>query len=104
MRLIIMLMLLLSVTLQSQVVELSTCIDAAKQKSSLSRQAEYYNKQMQLKNENINSNWLPKINADAQASYQSEVLALPFRIPNISITEIPKEQYRITLSASQMLA
>jgi len=103
MRLIIMLMLLLSVTLQSQVVELSTCIDAAKQKSSLSRQAEYYNKQMQLKNENINSNWLPKINADAQASYQSEVLALPFRIPNISITEIPKEQYRITLSASQML-
>lgn len=96
-------MLLLSVTLQSQVVELSTCIDAAKQKSSLSRQAEYYNKQMQLKNENINSNWLPKINADAQASYQSEVLALPFRIPNISITEIPKEQYRITLSASQML-
>lgn len=103
MRLIIMLMLLLSVTLQSQVIELSTCIDATKQKSSLSRQAEYYNKQMQLKNENINSNWLPKINADAQASYQSEVLALPFRIPNISITEIPKEQYRITLSASQML-
>lgn len=83
--------------------DLDKCINAAKSKSSINKQIEYYSKQTELNSNNINSNWLPKINLDGQVTYQSDVFSLPFSIPNIAINEIPQEQYKINLNINQLI-
>ncbi len=56
-----------------------------------------------LKSENINTQWLPQINANAQASYQSDVTSIPIHIPGINIPTLPLEQYKVWLDINQML-
>lgn len=87
----------------SEQYDLDRCIKEAITKTSLSKQKEFYSKQTELTEKNINSNWLPKISMDGQFTYQSDVFALPFKIPNVTINEIPQEQYKINLNINQMV-
>lgn len=50
---------------------------------------------------NMNLKWLPQIDLNAQATYQSDVTALPIKIPNITIQELDKDQYKGTLELVQ---
>ncbi len=49
----------------------------------------------------INLKWLPQLDLNAQATYQSDVTALPIKIPNITIQELDKDQYKGTLELVQ---
>ena len=95
-------MLAVSFTYSEQY-DMERCIKEALTKTSLSKQKDLYSRQAEFNKKNISSNWLPKINLDGQFTYQSDVFALPFKIPNVTINEIPKEQYKINLNINQMV-
>ncbi|GAB3878855.1 TolC family protein [Hymenobacter segetis] len=46
---------------------------------------------------------LPQLAINGQASYQSEVTKIPLEAPGINIPTLSKDQYRLTLDASQTL-
>ncbi|MEP7143793.1 MAG: TolC family protein [Ferruginibacter sp.] len=50
---------------------------------------------------NLNLNWLPQLDINGQASYQSAVTSLPIKIPNVNIDELDKDQYKGTLDLVQ---
>lgn len=50
---------------------------------------------------NLNLKWLPQLDINAQATYQSEVTSLPIKLPNVSIEELDKDQYKGTLELVQ---
>ena len=55
---------------------------------------------------NVNSlrnNYLPQIELNAQATYQSDVTSFPVKLPNVEITPLSKDQYKATLEVKQIL-
>jgi outer membrane protein TolC len=52
---------------------------------------------------NIRSNNLPRIQVGAQATWQSEVFGFPVDNPAFNIPEVPKDQYKLAVDASQRL-
>lgn len=52
---------------------------------------------------NIRSNNLPRIQMGAQAGWQSDVFRFPVDNPLFDVPEIPKDQYKLTLDASERL-
>lgn len=50
---------------------------------------------------NLDLNWLPRLDLNAQATYQSEVTSVPIKVPNITIEELDKDQYKGTLELLQ---
>lgn len=47
--------------------------------------------------------FLPQVSINGQATYQSAVTSLPIKIPNIAISELSKDQYKISLDANQLI-
>jgi outer membrane protein TolC len=59
-----------------------------------------------LKIENIRRRYLPELNLNAKATYQSDVPEIGFDIPNfasIDIPKAPKDQYGISLDVNQLI-
>jgi len=54
---------------------------------------------MAEKNQNLK--WLPDINLNAQATYQSEVTSFPVKLPGVNVEELSKDQYKGTLEIVQ---
>lgn len=50
---------------------------------------------------NQNLKWLPEINLNGQATYQSEVTSFPVKLPGVNVEELSKDQYRGTLEIIQ---
>ncbi len=50
---------------------------------------------------NINLKWLPQLDINGQASYQSAVTSLPIKLPNLTIEDLDKDQYRGTMELVQ---
>lgn len=46
---------------------------------------------------------LPKLNFDAQATYQSDVVQFPPELPGVNIKSPNKDQYRATIEANQLI-
>ena len=51
--------------------------------------------------QNLNLKWLPQVDLNAQATYQSAVTSLPIKIPNVTVEELDKDQYKGTLELMQ---
>ena len=51
----------------------------------------------------IASGNLPDVALSGSATYQSDVFALPFSVPNATIPEVPKDQYSVTLNVTQSI-
>jgi outer membrane protein TolC len=51
----------------------------------------------------LKTNYLPQFNAKAQATWQSDVTSVDIPIPNISIDEPSKEQYKVYLEINQLI-
>jgi outer membrane protein TolC len=47
--------------------------------------------------------WLPQLSVNGQATWQSEVTQLPLEIPNVAISSLSKDQYKLTLDANYPL-
>lgn len=52
---------------------------------------------------NVSTTFLPKIDFNASATWQSEVTSIEIPFPGVSITPPDKDQYRLTLDISQVI-
>lgn len=82
-------------------ISLQECYDFAIVNYPLAKQSHLLDSQNQLEREVISTSKLPQLNLDAQATYQSDVIEIP--IPNSAIEPLNKDQYRVTVSATQLI-
>ena len=80
---------------------LEQCYELAAKNSPLRQQKEWTIAAGNLAEKNVDLKWLPRLDINAQASYQSAVTSLPVKLPNITIEELDKDQYRTTLELVQ---
>ena len=86
-------------------ISLKECYDQMLLNYPLANDSEIYNQTSELKNKNLNADWLPKVEFKAQATYQSDVVAfdLNIPIPGIELPEAAKDQYKATIDVNQMI-
>jgi len=101
--LLIFLLLIFTSGFAQEVLSLSDCYSLAVTNHPIAKQNELIPQQNELNTDIINTKKLPKIDFDAQATYQSDVIHFPTENPGLLI-EIPnKDQYRATLTVNQLI-
>ncbi len=88
---------------QQQTISLHECLAAGMKNHPLSSQNDNYTQTATLQQQNNNNGKLPQVNLNGQATYQNEVMSLPFKVPGVTTPEIPKAQYKATLDANQLI-
>lgn len=86
-----------------QVLTLETCYDLAEKNYPLARQTDLLAQKSIAEINAIKKERLPKLDLNAQATYQSDVIKFPLDLPNMSIEAPNKDQYRATLDANQLI-
>lgn len=52
---------------------------------------------------NVSKGWMPQVSLSGQATYQSEVVELPFSLPGVDIPQISKFQYKAVAQVEQTI-
>lgn len=102
----IVLLLLLTLPLLAigqQRITLTDCYTLANKNYPLAKQTNLLGQKSSLEIDALNKGKLPKIDLNAQASYQSEVTQLPIKLPNFTVEPPNKDQYKATLDVNQLL-
>jgi outer membrane protein TolC len=86
-----------------QPVTLEDCLSAAMKNHPLKDQNAAYTRLDELQQKNIGTGKLPQLNLNGQATYQNEVIELPYKIPGIDAPQIPKAQYKVSLDVNQLI-
>nr|AWJ66181.1 type I secretion system, outer membrane component [uncultured bacterium] len=86
-----------------QTITLEECFNLVTENYPLAKKAGLLDEQSRLDIEAINTGKLPKLDINAQATYQSDVTSLPIQIPNATIEPPNKDQYRATLDLTQSI-
>ena len=98
------LLVLLSLVVNAQQkLTLEDCYALANKNYPIAKQAELLQQKNTYDIEALKKGKLPKIDLNAQATYQSEVTELPIKIPNVVVTPLNKDQYRATLDVNQLI-
>ena len=84
-----------------QIVSLEDCYALANKNYPLSKQTVLLQQKSVYEIDALNKGKLPKIDMNAQATYQSDVTGLPISMQNV--TPLNKDQYRATLDVNQLL-
>lgn len=84
-----------------QKITLEDCYALANKNYPLAQQGNLLQQKNALETETLQKGKLPKIDLNAQATYQSEVTQIPVAMPNV--TPLDKDQYRATLDINQLL-
>lgn len=82
---------------------LDECRSLAVQHYPLAAQQPIFKSIMEMDIQNIRTAWMPRLSFNAQATYQSDVTALPVKLPQMQIPELSKDQYRATLDLHQQI-
>lgn len=82
---------------------LETCYTLAYQNHPLNKKSELLQTQFDWDTQALNAQKLPKIDLEAQATYQSDVMVLPISLPNIHLDSPDKDQYKSTLTVSELI-
>jgi outer membrane protein TolC len=77
--------------------------ELARQNYPLIKQKDLLQRSGFLNIENIKTSFLPQISFTGQASYQSDVTNIPISLPNIQITPLSKDQYKVWADVNQLL-
>ncbi|MEK6479083.1 TolC family protein [Catalinimonas sp. 4WD22] len=80
---------------------LKACQDEAIAHFPLLKQQELLQQVSQLRRENIQADYLPKLNLNGQATYQSDVIQFPLSMPGAELPELPKERWQVSLDINQ---
>lgn len=88
---------------QQQVLTLDECLAAAMKNHPLSGLNMLYAQTGKLQQQNIDNGKLPQLNINGQATYQNEVIDLPFNFPGVTTPKVPKAQYKLSLDANQLI-
>ncbi len=80
---------------------LEQCYDLLAKSSPLAQQKALAITAGNLAEKNQDLKWLPQLDLNGQATYQSEVTSVPVKLPNVTIDELSKDQYKGTLDLVQ---
>ncbi len=99
---LLLLLLILSInTNAQQTLTLEDCYSLASKNYPISKQSELIQQKSNYEIETLNKGKLPKIDLNAQATYQSDVIGFPSTLPGVQ--PLNKDQYRTTLDINQLL-
>ncbi len=87
----------------SQTIDIQTCYQKASENFPLTKQKELIKSSGDFKIKSLTTNYLPQINLNAQATYQSDVTKLAINIPGINAPDISKDMYKATLDINQLI-
>ncbi|NQU52517.1 MAG: TolC family protein [Bacteroidetes bacterium] len=76
-------------------IPLDSCYAWAQENYPNLKQSEVWANINSLNQENIKTNYLPKVTLNGQATYQSDVTGLEIPIPNLSVPKVSKDQYKV---------
>ncbi len=83
-------------TLHAQsVLSIDSCYKLARENYPMIKQLDLVEKTRQYSIENAEKAWLPQVNINGQATYQSAVTSIPFEIPHVTIPSYSRDQYKI---------
>lgn len=101
-KLIILIVLFISIYSNAQqTLTLEDCYSLATKNYPLSKQTGLIQQKSSYEIEALSKGKLPKIDVNAQATYQSEVIGLPTSLPGVQ--SLNKDQYRATLDVNQLV-
>jgi len=86
-----------------EAVTLEQCQAWARENHPVLKQLDLYRQILDLKNENNATNFLPQVNLNGQATYQSAVTKIAIPLPNIKIPTVDKDQYKFYLDFKQTI-
>ena len=93
----------ISISQNQQVINLETCHTEAVKNHPLSKQLELHSSSSDLELLNIKKNYLPNIEINGQASYQSEVTEIPINMKGVDIPSLSKDWYKIAMNVNQLI-
>ncbi len=99
----IVLLFLVTFSNAQQKITLQECYDLAEKNYPIAKQNNLLLQKSTFEIDALNKAKLPKIDLNAQATYQSAVTQLPISVPNLSINALNKDQYRATLEVNQLI-
>ncbi len=94
---------LIAIKSQAQDPDIMYCYKRAVETYPMFKQKESLNSINDLKIKSINTNYLPQISINGQATYQSDVTTIPIKLPFITIPEVSKDMYKATLDVNQLI-
>jgi outer membrane protein TolC len=86
-----------------EAVTLEQCQSWARENHPVLKQLDLYRQILDLKNENNATSFLPQVNLNGQATYQSAVTKIGISLPNIKIPTVDKDQYKFYLDLKQTI-
>ena len=84
-------------------ITLNECYLMAEHNYPLVKQRELILKTSEYTIENIQKGYLPQLNINSQATYQSAVTQIPLKLPGVNISDISKDQYKLYVELNQVL-
>lgn len=87
----------------AKTIHLEECYQNARENFPVLKQSKIWAEISGLKQENLKTNWLPSVNINAQATYQSDVPGIDIPLPNISIPTVSKDQYKAYAEIKQTI-
>ncbi len=84
-------------------ITLENCLQEARTTHPLFRHLEHADKIADYGISNAKKQYLPQLSLSGQATYQSEVTRVPIEVPGFEIEPLTRDQYKITLDASQRI-
>ncbi|SDW00670.1 TolC family protein [Aequorivita viscosa] len=82
---------------------LEACYDLAEKNYPLAKQKALLEEKLNSEIRVLEKEKLPKIDLNAQATYQSDVIEFPLTLPNTNIESPNKDQYRASIDANQLI-
>ena len=86
-----------------QTLTLEDCYSLAEKNYPLAKQIALLEEKSNAEIRVIEKERLPKLDLNAQATYQSDVIEFPLQIPNSTVEPPNKDQYRATIDANQLI-
>lgn len=86
-----------------QTLTLEACYALAEKNYPLAKQKALLEEKLNSEIKVLEKEKLPKLDLNAQATYQSDVIEFPMNLPNTNIEPPNKDQYRATIDANQLI-
>ncbi|MFD2518283.1 TolC family protein [Salinimicrobium flavum] len=103
-KIIVLILLFVTFPASSQeILTLGECYDLAEENYPLASQISLLEDKTARELEVIQKDYLPKIDLNAKASYQSDVTEIPLDFGEQSLETVDKDQYRATLDVEQLI-
>lgn len=88
---------------QDSIVTLDFCLRKAEANHPLFQQYDLLDASSNLRLQNLGKTYLPEMNVNGDAHYQSDVTEVPTVIPSFAPEPLDKDQYKISFDVSQMI-